>query len=93
MKHSRIAGTGSYLPEKILSNADLEKMIDTTDEWIFTRTGIRERHIVAENEFTSDLAVKRHFKLLKLLKYLLMILISLLSQRQRQIEHSQVRPV
>lgn len=58
MKHSRIAGTGSYLPEKILSNADLEKMIDTTDEWIFTRTGIRERHIVAENEFTSDLAVK-----------------------------------
>jgi 3-oxoacyl-[acyl-carrier-protein] synthase-3 len=46
------------LPEKILSNADLEKMIDTTDEWIFTRTGIRERHIVAENEFTSDLAVK-----------------------------------
>ena len=58
MKHSRIGGTGSYLPEKILSNADLEKMIDTTDEWIFTRTGIRERHIVAENEFTSDLAVK-----------------------------------
>ena len=58
MKHSRIVGTGSYLPEKILSNADLEKMIDTTDEWIFTRTGIRERHIVAENEFTSDLAVK-----------------------------------
>jgi 3-oxoacyl-[acyl-carrier-protein] synthase-3 len=58
MKHSRIEGTGSYLPEKILSNADLEKMIDTTDEWIFTRTGIRERHIVAENEFTSDLAVK-----------------------------------
>lgn len=58
MKHSRIAGTGSYLPEKILSNADLEKMIDTTDEWIFTRTGIRERHIVAENESTSDLALK-----------------------------------
>ena len=58
MKHSRIVGTGSYLPEIILSNADLEKMIDTTDEWIFTRTGIRERHIVAENEFTSDLAVK-----------------------------------
>lgn len=57
MKHSRIVGTGSYLPEKILSNADLEKMIDTTDEWIFTRTGIRERHIVAKNEFTSDLAV------------------------------------
>ncbi|MEY3650757.1 MAG: 3-oxoacyl-[acyl-carrier-protein] synthase 3 [Pseudomonadota bacterium] len=62
MKHSRIAGTGSYLPEKILSNADLEKMIDTTDEWIFTRTGIRERHIVAENEFTSDMAVNAALK-------------------------------
>jgi 3-oxoacyl-[acyl-carrier-protein] synthase-3 len=62
MKHSRIAGTGSYLPEKILSNADLEKMIDTTDEWIFTRTGIRERHIAAENEFTSDMAVNAALK-------------------------------
>lgn len=58
MKHSRIAGTGSYLPAKILSNADLEKMVDTTDEWIFSRTGIRERHIAADNEFTSDLATK-----------------------------------
>lgn len=57
MINSRIAGTGSYLPKKILTNADLESMIDTTDEWIFTRTGIRERHIVAENEFTSDLAL------------------------------------
>ena len=62
MKHSRIAGTGSYLPEKILSNADLEKMIDTTDDWIFTRTGIRERHIIAENEFTSDMAVRAALK-------------------------------
>jgi 3-oxoacyl-[acyl-carrier-protein] synthase-3 len=62
MKHSRIAGTGSYLPEKILSNAELEKMIDTTDDWIFTRTGIRERHIVAENEFTSDMAVNAALK-------------------------------
>jgi 3-oxoacyl-[acyl-carrier-protein] synthase III len=58
MKFSRIAGTGSYLPEKILTNADLEKMVDTTDEWIFTRTGIRERHIVAEGEATSHMAVK-----------------------------------
>lgn len=58
MKYSRIAGTGSYLPEKILTNADLERMIDTTDEWIFTRTGIRERHIVAEGQFTSDLALE-----------------------------------
>ena len=55
---SKIAGTGSYLPKKILSNADLEKMIDTTDEWIFSRTGIRERHIVAKGEHTSDLALE-----------------------------------
>ncbi len=54
--YSRIAGTGSYLPEKILTNKDLETMVDTTDEWIFTRTGIRERHLAAEGEFTSDLA-------------------------------------
>lgn len=54
--YSRIAGTGSYLPEKILTNKDLETMVDTTDEWIFTRTGIRERHIAAEGEFTSDMA-------------------------------------
>jgi 3-oxoacyl-[acyl-carrier-protein] synthase-3 len=55
MIYSKIAGTGSYLPPKILSNQDLEKMVDTTDEWIFSRTGIRERHIV-EDETTSDLA-------------------------------------
>ena len=55
---SKIAGTGSYLPTKILSNKDLETMVDTTDEWIFTRTGIRERHIAAEGEFTSDLALE-----------------------------------
>lgn len=56
MMHSKIVGTGSYLPEKILTNKDLEKMVDTTDEWIFTRTGIRERHIAGQNELTSDLA-------------------------------------
>ena len=55
---SKIAGTGSYLPKKILSNADLEKMIDTTDEWIFSRTGIRQRHIAAKGEHTSDLALE-----------------------------------
>ena len=55
---AKIAGTGSYLPKKILTNADLEKMIDTTDEWIFTRTGIRERHIAAKSEHTSDLALE-----------------------------------
>ena len=58
MKHSRIAGTGSYLPERILTNAELERTIDTTDEWIFTRTGIRERHIVAEGQYTSDMALE-----------------------------------
>jgi 3-oxoacyl-[acyl-carrier-protein] synthase-3 len=54
--YSRIAGTGSYLPEKILTNADLEKLIDTSDEWIRTRTGISQRHIAAEDETTTDLA-------------------------------------
>jgi 3-oxoacyl-[acyl-carrier-protein] synthase-3 len=58
MKHSRITGTGSYLPERILTNAELERSIDTTDEWIFTRTGIRERHIVAEGQYTSDMALE-----------------------------------
>ena len=62
MTNSRIAGTGSYLPEKILTNADLEHMVDTTDEWIFSRTGIRERHIVADNQFTSDLALQAAYK-------------------------------
>lgn len=56
MIYSRITGTGSYLPEKILTNADLEKMVDTTDEWIVTRTGIKQRHIAAEGENTVDLA-------------------------------------
>ncbi|MCI4567453.1 beta-ketoacyl-ACP synthase III [Lysobacter sp. CFH 32150] len=53
---SRIAGTGSYLPEKVLTNDDLSKIVDTSDEWIRTRTGIRERHVAAEGETTSDLA-------------------------------------
>lgn len=56
MKFSRILGTGSYLPERVLTNADLEKMVDTTDEWIRSRTGIQQRHIVAEDESTCDLA-------------------------------------
>jgi 3-oxoacyl-[acyl-carrier-protein] synthase-3 len=50
-------GTGSYLPEKILTNRDLEATIDTSDEWIFSRTGIRQRHIAADSENTSDLAL------------------------------------
>lgn len=55
--YSRIAGSGSYLPEKILTNRDLEALVDTSDEWIFTRTGIRQRHIAAEDEKASDLAL------------------------------------
>ncbi len=56
MTYSRILGTGSYLPARILTNADLEKLVETNDQWIVERTGIRERHIAAEGEFTSDLA-------------------------------------
>lgn len=56
MIYSRIRGTGSYLPAKVLTNADLVKMVDTTEEWIVERTGIRERHIAADNETTCDLA-------------------------------------
>ncbi|MBK6728530.1 MAG: ketoacyl-ACP synthase III [Xanthomonadales bacterium] len=56
--YSRIVGTGAYLPEKVLTNADLEKLVDTNDEWIRERTGIRERHVAAEGQTTSDLAVE-----------------------------------
>lgn len=52
-----IIGTGAYLPEKVLTNADLEKMVDTTDEWIVSRTGIRERRIAREDQASSDLAL------------------------------------
>ena len=55
--YSRIVGTGGYLPAKVLANRDLEQMVDTTDEWIYTRTGIRQRHIAADDEKTSDLAL------------------------------------
>lgn len=54
--YARIAGTGGYLPEKILENADLERLVDTSDAWIRERTGIRERHIAAEDETSCDLA-------------------------------------
>jgi 3-oxoacyl-[acyl-carrier-protein] synthase-3 len=54
--YSRIAGTGSYLPEKILTNAELEKLVETSDEWIRSRTGISQRHIAADTETTTDLA-------------------------------------
>jgi 3-oxoacyl-[acyl-carrier-protein] synthase-3 len=56
MIYSRIGGTGSYLPARTLTNADLEKMVDTSSDWIVERTGIRERHIAADNETTCDLA-------------------------------------
>ena len=56
MTYARIIGTGSYLPAYILTNAELEKRVDTSDEWIVSRTGIRERHVAAAHETTSDLA-------------------------------------
>ncbi len=55
--YSKIIGTGSYLPEKVLTNFDLEKMVDTSHDWIVNRTGIVERHVAAEGELTSDLAL------------------------------------
>lgn len=61
-----ISGTGSYLPEKILTNFDLEKMVDTTDEWIVSRTGIHERHIAAPEQATSDLATAAARKALEM---------------------------
>ena len=58
MIYSRIEGTGRYLPERILTNADLEKMVETSDEWIRTRTGVERRHVAADDETTSELCVK-----------------------------------
>ena len=56
MIYARIAGTGSFLPERIITNAEMEKLVDTSDEWIAARTGIRQRHIAAEGQTTGDLA-------------------------------------
>ena len=61
-----ITGVGSYVPEKVLTNADLEKMVETSDEWITSRTGIKERRIAAANEFTSDLATKAAERAMKM---------------------------
>lgn len=58
MIRSKIIGTGSYLPEKVMTNADWEKLVDTTDEWITSRTGIKERHFAAQHEASSDLATQ-----------------------------------
>ena len=57
MTYARIAGTGAYLPERIVTNQDLEKTMDTSDEWIQERTGIKRRHIAADNETTSDIGL------------------------------------
>jgi 3-oxoacyl-[acyl-carrier-protein] synthase-3 len=56
--YGKISGWGSYVPERILTNAELEKMVDTSDEWIVQRSGIRERHIAAPDETTSMMSVK-----------------------------------
>jgi 3-oxoacyl-[acyl-carrier-protein] synthase-3 len=58
MNYSKIAGTGSYLPERIVTNRELETRIETSDDWIVSRTGIEARHVAADDELTSDLAVK-----------------------------------
>ncbi|MEA1959355.1 MAG: beta-ketoacyl-ACP synthase III [Chloroflexota bacterium] len=57
MAHARITGWGKYLPERVMTNSDIEKLVDTSDEWIVTRTGIKERHIVGDDEATSTMAV------------------------------------
>lgn len=62
MIYSKIIGTGSYLPAKLMTNYDLEKIVDTSHDWIFSRSGIAERHIAAENELTSDLAKQASLK-------------------------------
>jgi len=58
MTYSRIVGTGRYLPERIMTNFDLEKIVDTTDEWIRTRTGVERRHVVSEDQTTSDMCIE-----------------------------------
>ena len=57
-KRSIIRGVGSYLPARVMTNDEISKLVDTSDEWIFQRTGIRQRHLAAEGEVTSDLAVE-----------------------------------
>ena len=57
LRHSRIAGTGRFLPERVLTNQDLERIVDTSDEWIRTRTGMERRHIAADEQAASDLAI------------------------------------
>ena len=63
--YSKIIGTGGYLPNKILTNKDLESLVDTTDEWIVERTGIKQRHISKDNETTSSMATKASLDAIK----------------------------
>jgi 3-oxoacyl-[acyl-carrier-protein] synthase-3 len=63
--HSKISSTGSYLPKKILLNAELAKIVETSDEWIMDRTGIKQRHVVSEGELTSDIATHAALKTLE----------------------------
>lgn len=65
-RKARIIGTGSYLPKRVLTNQDLEQMVDTSDEWIVTRTGMKERRIAHEQEFTSDMGAKAAKKALEM---------------------------
>jgi 3-oxoacyl-[acyl-carrier-protein] synthase III len=58
MTRARIIGIGAYAPRRILTNGELERMVETSDEWIVQRTGIRERHVADESEATSDLAIR-----------------------------------
>ena len=68
MIHARITGTGSYAPKKVITNQDLEKLVDTSDEWITERTGIKERRIAEKGQSTSDLAYEAAHKALKAAK-------------------------
>jgi 3-oxoacyl-[acyl-carrier-protein] synthase-3 len=68
MLRTHIIGTGSYVPEKVLTNKDLERMVDTTDQWITDRTGIKERRIAAEGELSSDMALKASIRALEMAK-------------------------
>lgn len=68
MIYSKVIGTGSYLPAKTLTNYDLEKIVETTHDWIFSRSGIEERHVAAETELTSDLALQASLKAIEAAK-------------------------
>ncbi len=65
VKYSKVSGIATYLPEKVLTNDDLSKMVDTSNEWIVTRTGIEQRHIASDDEYTYDLAYKSAIKSLE----------------------------